>query len=250
MSIETATSFPARGPGPPSRPGSSGSSSAKNRSAAAWPCRRRPTPRTGGGGLRRASGSGSPCATRPRRSRSRTGPQAGRCRPARRRRARRSARRCASRFAPPADRGLVGLGREPGDHALDVASEPRAVAGERDALGPAPRGPGSRAAATGRAARAADPEVEVAPRRVVALVVVAMPGREVALWADQPPATQRHLDDDPVRLKPDGPDPHPLQPQKPRECRVTRIAVLPCSLLDLQTAGSLPGEGGGASPRQ
>ena len=110
---------------------------------------------------------------------------------------------------------LVSAGREPRDEALEVARELRSRPGERDPLGARSvlRAPQTPPAAVNL--KPPSPQVQVPPDGVLRPGVLARPRRVLAQRADQPPATQRDANHHPVGLKPDVPDPHALQPQKP-----------------------------------
>jgi hypothetical protein len=131
----------------------------------------------------------------------------------------------------PLDRRLIRPGRQPRDQALEVARELRPRPGERHALGPRPvhRAPQPPTAAVDL--QPPDPKIEVPPDRVLRPRVLTRPARVAALRADQPTAAQRDLDDHPVRLKADLPDPHAGQSQKPGKCRRDAHAVPPCKPL-------------------
>src|SRR5450755_2610214 len=66
--------------------------------------------------------------------------------------------------------------------------------------------------------QAPDPEIEVAPDRVVTLLALAMTRAVRALRAPQPTSPQRDRDQHPVRLKTDRADRHAGQAQQTREC--------------------------------
>ena len=95
----------------------------------------------------------------------------------------------------PTRRGPVGLGQKPRDEDPRIAREPRTVARERDTL---------HVHTVHRAAHPPQPranlkappgaKIQMAPDRIMMLLVLAMARLEVALWALQAPAAQRDRD--------------------------------------------------------
>ena len=83
----------------------------------------------------------------------------------------------------PAGRGLVGLRRQPRDQVLEVAREPGAVTGERHALDQRPMLGADKPSQPRVNLEPPDPEVQVAPDRVVTLLVLAIARRVQALRA-------------------------------------------------------------------
>ena len=118
----------------------------------------------------------------------------------------------------PAGCRLVGLRRQPRHEALEVASEARAVAGERDTLDQRAVLGTAQPPEPGVDLEPPDPEIEMPPDRVVTLAALTMPRRIRAARARQPATAQRHHDHDPVGLEADRPNPHPAQAQQTREC--------------------------------
>jgi hypothetical protein len=113
----------------------------------------------------------------------------------------------------PGDRRLVGPGGQPGHERLEVAGEPGAVPGERDALDPDPMGGALEPAQLRADLQAPDPEVEVPPGGLDLLQVVPVPDRVGAQRAMQAPAAQRHPNDHPVGEELHPPHPDPVQAQ-------------------------------------
>src|SRR5450755_4306654 len=68
------------------------------------------------------------------------------------------------------------------------------------------------------------PKIEIAPARVVILLVLPIRRRIRALRADKPSATQRDSDDHLTGLEDHRTDPHPRQVQQARECGTARIS--------------------------
>ena len=118
----------------------------------------------------------------------------------------------------PAGGGLVGLGRKPGDQVLEVAREPRAVAGERDALHVRAVLGATNPPEPGVNLQPPAPEIEMAPDRVVMLPALPMARGVRALRAMQATPAQRDRHDDSIRLEADRADPHPGQAQQAAEC--------------------------------
>src|SRR5450631_2061752 len=74
----------------------------------------------------------------------------------------------------PDGRGRVALGHQPRDEILKISGEPGAVAGERDAFHQRAVLGAAQASEPGVDLQAPDPEIEVAPDRVVMLLALAM----------------------------------------------------------------------------
>ena len=134
----------------------------------------------------------------------------------------------------PLDRRLVSPRRQPCGQALEIARELRSWAGERNALGArsmlrAPQPP-----APAVDLEAPDPEIQMAPHRVLRTRVLARPGRELAQRALQPAALERNLDHHHPGLEPDLAHPHAGQAQKPGKCRRDAHAVPPCKPLTFE----------------
>ena len=68
-----------------------------------------------------------------------------------------------------------------------------------------------------RTSRRQTPEIQVPPRGIVALMLLAMPGQTRAARALQPAAAQRAAHDDSIGLELDRADPYPGQEQQARE---------------------------------
>ncbi len=149
----------------------------------------------------------------------------------------------------PLDRRLVSPRRQPRDQTLEIARELGARPGERDALRARPMLRAPQAPATAMDLKPPDPEIKMPPDRVLRPRVLTRPRRVPALGADQPPASQRHLDHDNIGLEANLPDPHPRQTQKPGKCRRDAHAVPPCKPLTLDSQQPA-GEGGGRVPNQ
>ena len=145
----------------------------------------------------------------------------------------------------PLDRGLLGPGRQPRDELLEIAGEPARVSGERNALDPDAVLRALQAAKLGAELEPPDAEVQVAPGRLDPLTVVPVRRGEIAQWAAQPPAPQRHPHHDPVGLEPHPTHPDPIQAQQARESRVDAHRRPPCKPLDPLTASSLHSQDGG-----
>ena len=141
----------------------------------------------------------------------------------------------------PLDRRLVRPGRQPRDQALEVARELRPRPGERDALGPRTMNRAPQPAAPAMHLEPPDPEIQMAPDRVLRPRVLARRGRVPALRADQPAALERHLDDHPLGLEPNLPHPHAREAQKPGKCRRDAHAVPPCKPLTFRQPAACTG---------
>ncbi len=149
----------------------------------------------------------------------------------------------------PLDRRLIGPRRQPRDQALKVPGELRPRPGERNALRPRPMLRAPQPPTTAMDLQPPDPEIKMPPDRVLRPRVLARRRRILALRADQPAAAKRHLDDHPVGLEPNLPDPHSGQAQKPGQCRRDAHAVPPCKPLDLEQPAACR-EGGGRVANQ
>ena len=132
----------------------------------------------------------------------------------------------------PGDRRLVCPGRKPRHQMLEVVGEVRAVAREGHCLGADAVLRADQPAQPRSNLHAPDPEVEMAPVAVDRTDVVTVRRAERAQRADQPPTTQRDLDDHAIGLEANGADPHPLQAQQQRECGADAHGTI-----DLQFAG-------------
>ncbi len=124
----------------------------------------------------------------------------------------------------PAGRGLVGLRRQPRDQVLEVAGEPRAVAGERDALHVRAVLGAAHPPEPGVNLQPPAPEIEMAPDRVVMLPALPMARGVRALRAMQATPAQRDRHDDSIRLEADRADPHPRQANRRENAVETRMA--------------------------
>ena len=118
----------------------------------------------------------------------------------------------------PAGRGLVGLGRQPGDEVLEVAREAGAVTGERDALHAHAMFGATNPPQLGVNLQAPTAEIQVPPDRVVMLLVLAVARGVRALRAMKATAAQRDRDHHMAGLEADRPNPHPRQIEQAREC--------------------------------
>lgn len=118
----------------------------------------------------------------------------------------------------PAGRGLVGLRRQPRDQVLEIAGEPGAVTGERDALHQRTVLGATEPPQPGVHLQAPAAEIQVPPDRVVMLLVLAIARGVRALRAIKAPTTQRDRHHDPAGLKADRPNPHPRQVKQAEEC--------------------------------
>jgi hypothetical protein len=148
----------------------------------------------------------------------------------------------------PGDRCLVSPGRQPRDQALEIAGEAGAVTSEGDALDPHAVLGALETMELAADLEPPDPEVEMTPDRIDPLTVVAMPGRVVALRADQPPARERDGHDDPILAELNVADPYPVEAEQARESRGDAHRRPPVELLTFkQRAACLAGTAG-ASP--
>lgn len=94
------------------------------------------------------------------------------------------------------DRGLVGVGDQPGDEVLEVAGEPRAVTGERHRLDHHPlAAPAVEPPQPAAHHHPPDPEVQRPPRRGALLPVVPRGGAPPAMRALQQPPPQPDIDE-------------------------------------------------------
>lgn len=109
----------------------------------------------------------------------------------------------------PADRGLVGPGRQPRDELLEVAREASAVAGERDALHQRPVLGTAQPPQPSADLQPPDPQVQMPPDRVVMLAALATARAVRAPRAPKTPTAKRDPDDDPVGLEDDRAHPTP-----------------------------------------
>ncbi len=103
------------------------------------------------------------------------------------------------------------------DQVVKVAREPRAVASERDALHVHAVLGATKPPQPGVNLQPPTAEIEVAPDRVVKLLVLPMARGVRALRTMKTTTTQRHRDHHPIRLKTNLPDPHPGQIKQARE---------------------------------
>jgi len=111
----------------------------------------------------------------------------------------------------PAGRGLVGLRRQPRDQVLKIAREPGVGTGERDALDQRAVLGATQPPQPSVDLQAPNPEIEMAPDRVVMLAALAITRRELALRATKTTTAQRDRDHDAIGLEADLADPHPGQ---------------------------------------
>jgi hypothetical protein len=118
----------------------------------------------------------------------------------------------------PRDRRLVGLGHQPRDEIIEVAGASRAVAGKRDALDMHTMLGAAQPTQRRIDLQVPHAQIQMAPDRLMALLVLAMTRREGAVRAHQPPTTQRDPHDDPIGLEDHRAHPHPFQLQQTAEC--------------------------------
>jgi len=120
------------------------------------------------------------------------------------------------------------------DELLEVAGGTRIGAGERHLLDPHAVLRTLEPAKLRAELQPPHAEVQVPPDRLCTLLVVTVRRGVAAERADQPTAPQREPDDDPVLAELNIADPHPAEPQQPRESCGDAHVVLPCELTDLE----------------
>jgi hypothetical protein len=148
----------------------------------------------------------------------------------------------------PADRALIGPGRQPRDELLEIAGEPAGVPSERHALDPDPVLRALEPPQLGAELQAPDPQIQVPPDRLDVLQVVAVRRGETTQRATKTPAPKRQVDRDPVLVEADTANPDPVQAQQPRESRVDAHRRPPVELMTFKQPAACRAGTAGASP--